>query len=349
MRECYNPFMRSTFLILFLAFVTIGPVAAQSREPVAVIAYADGDGIAVFQDDGSDLEVDPFDAIGFELFNGDTVVTEDATFVEVVILGTGNTLKIAENTNFQIRDLQTDEVGDFALAYGRVRAKVERLTPQGRYYVFGPEAVAGVRGTDFGVDVIAPANLEPSASLVAEVPASLVYVFEGEVEVIPTGERSGGADPDAVPVAVTAGQMVRIEADQSTEVLPLADEIRTYWQENDFLLEAEELARWAAGSSPEKAATEGISSGDGSEPDVRLRARRFGVAGGVLTAVGVVAGVSGGMVWTSAGSYPDGSDQHIRRQVGGTTLVATGAVAVGAAIMSLVKAATLSRSAQPAR
>jgi hypothetical protein len=183
-------------LILFLVLILSTPLFAQdggaeSQDVFGVILYADGEEITIFRH-GTLLTYDVLydDIIGMPLLEGDLVQTENGTFVEVQLLPSRSTLKIAENTSFQINSIAQNGGGDFDLLYGRVRAKVAQLGATDPFQIRGRQAVAGVRGTDFGFDYVVERGSFTN-------PVTQVYCFEGSVEVLPSEDDSNASQvPD---------------------------------------------------------------------------------------------------------------------------------------------------------
>jgi hypothetical protein len=242
---------------------------------VGIVIYADGDEFSVYRDGTlHSYQLSYESIIGLPLYRGDMVQTADNTFVEIQLLPASNILKVAENTTFKLSDLQAGGSGAFDVTYGRVRAKVRDLSRNQSFQLRGRTAIAGVRGTDFGYDIVAGADGGVETS---------VYCLEGSVEVtrkIPvpaeqqpaasageqeTTDGDAGDDPatkadpgDAVgsdaagetfeyqePVIISASEMVSIrhveeDSDREAETVPaaaepLASEISRFWQDNDFV------------------------------------------------------------------------------------------------------------------
>jgi hypothetical protein len=166
------------------------PLVAQS-DPYAFVIYAEGFNMSIYRNDtleSYDVLVD--DVIGMPLLPGDLVQTDAGTFVELQVMPSRTVVKVAENTTFEIERLGGAGGGTFNMSYGRVRARVERITSNETFEVRGFSAVAGVRGTDFGYDMVV--EREASNELQTN-----VYVFEGEVEVSEAAAVAGadGAEP----------------------------------------------------------------------------------------------------------------------------------------------------------
>lgn len=179
-------------LLAGLAFVA-APAFAQ--DPVAVLVYFDDD-FEVQVVDGNGFDVNFY--IGVALNPGDRVVTANSS-AEIRMEPNGSIVRIAPNTDFVVESIQgrdgAEETG-MRVAVGRVRMVAARATGRDeRYSVRTPTAVAGVRGTDFGVDVVPAGAGEPSEEL---------FVFEGEVlfESATTGEQ----------IFVTQGQRANVFA-----------------------------------------------------------------------------------------------------------------------------------------
>ncbi|MDB9306993.1 FecR family protein [Nodularia spumigena CS-591/12] len=89
---------------------------------------------------------------------GDTIITkQNSSAVLAIDIGTGF-IKVAENTNINIQKLQRGKRGEqitqLQVKTGQVRLQVRQFTnPASRLEIKSPAGVAGVRGTDFGVNV----------------------------------------------------------------------------------------------------------------------------------------------------------------------------------------------------
>jgi hypothetical protein len=172
--------MRRFLLLLFLITLLLPSVSAQEREAYAFVIYAEGYDMTIFRND----ELFTYDVlrdnvIGMPLLPGDLIQTDPDTFVELQVMPSRTVIKVAENTTFRIEEIGGTGGGSFDLAYGRLRARVDRITGNEEFQIRGRSAVAGVRGTDFGYDFVAvrEGNVEAETQ---------VYVFEGTVEVTET-------------------------------------------------------------------------------------------------------------------------------------------------------------------
>ncbi|TVR69139.1 MAG: hypothetical protein EA427_08910 [Spirochaetaceae bacterium] len=193
------------FLSLFVLVSMLVPVSlrAQDRsEAYAFIIYAEGYDLSIFRNgelNTYDVLVD--NVVGMPLLAGDLVQTDAQTFVEIQVMPARTVVKVAENTTFEIERLGGSGGGTFNMTYGRLRARVERVTQQDPFEVRGFSAVAGVRGTDFGFDSVV--ERESASEL-----RTRVYVFEGEVDV--SDRPPEGLPEEVQTVRVAANQMVNV-------------------------------------------------------------------------------------------------------------------------------------------
>lgn len=171
----------------------VGSTALAGAQTSAEIIYAEGNEFTIIGSEGP-VSFDPFtdNVIGMQLEEGDVVQTAEETFLEIRVAGAENYLKVAENTVFTIESMGSGGGGSFSMTYGRLRAKVNRLLYEEDFRISGSSAVAGVRGTDFGYDIILVPEKEASGEgdgvRGEEEPlqtgqVAKVYCFDGEVEV----------------------------------------------------------------------------------------------------------------------------------------------------------------------
>jgi len=151
--------------------------SSRNGNTAAVIIYTEGDNFDVLDPSGNSIGIDPYNAIGSELMSGDIILTYDDTYVEIQLADSEHIIKIAENTDFRLDKVQKKRENRFSMLYGSIRAKVAKLGSEEQFKVSGNEAIAGVRGTDFGMTVVVP---KEGASIV---PFTRVYCFKGVVEV----------------------------------------------------------------------------------------------------------------------------------------------------------------------
>ena len=269
-----------------LILIFFAAAAGFAEEPRAVAVFAEGYSFFVSRQ-GKDREdyydVAYNDVIGMEFYAGDYISTDEGTFLELQLLPSRNILKISENSSFLIGKLSGDGGGRFSVTYGRVRAKVDRLTGKDTFRLLGPSVVAGVRGTDFGYDIVASSAAGDFGTMVR------VYCFEGEVEVSklrqtlrrevpesgegfeeplpPAGYRGEITEEDIFDtVILRADQMIDLPIDADLETEPFVprsvdEEIETFWRINDFSGSLVEL------DFPEPAEAEGRQDPDFEEPE----------------------------------------------------------------------------------
>jgi len=194
---------RALFACVF-ACLALG-VSAWADGAAAVVEYASGVDVIVLR---SGRRVPISDPIGLELMEGDQVQTGKGVFLEMHLLSGGAVIKLAENTTFVLERL-ADGKTSLRLVYGRIRAKVEKLAGTDSFVIKSQQAVAGVRGTDFGLDVMA------ARSAVLGSTTTNVYCFQGYVDVtaLLRTDAQAAESLEAIPRAslITAGEMVKVE------------------------------------------------------------------------------------------------------------------------------------------
>ena len=226
------------FLVAFLLLLSAG----LSAQTAAEIVYAEGEGFTLVREGTTtyyDLYLEP--AEGLTLQGGDLLLTESGTWLELQIGGSMTLIKVAENTTFTLKSLQ-DEGGIFKVSYGRVRARVEKLTGETPFWIEGSDTVAGVRGTDFGYDLFYDEK-SPEKKNVS------VYCFDGKVEVVrrlePEEDKPFVPGPDfekgkekTSTVILGRNEMVSVFSEDKTAPLDkkrIEPEVRDFWEVNEFL------------------------------------------------------------------------------------------------------------------
>lgn len=317
-----NSLMKALCVACVLSLVA---ASAWAEEAAAVIEFSSGDDVIVIRG-GRKVAAD--DPIGLELFQGDQVQTGKGVFVEMRLSGGGSVVKLAENTTFVLERL-SDGQTSLQLVYGRVRAKVDRLSGADSFSVRSSQAIAGVRGTDFGLDVVA------SRSALAATTTN-AYCFEGAVEVTAfvRSDAQIAESLEAIPRAfvIQAGEMLRIEGvTGGTEATKSAVDtsIREFWTENDYVLDAPDKAPAAVAASYEDGYAKGLADAKASlaaatvVPEgfvsaeevaaIRTAARRQAggvIAGGVICAGGLALAVRG-YIMTESGDLSGGNDSYM--------------------------------------
>ncbi|MFO7780627.1 MAG: FecR family protein [Spirochaetia bacterium] len=171
--------------------ISVAGTAFGQTRPAAILEYFD-----------DELELQVLDAdnfeynnifMGMELLPGDTVRTFSST-VELRLEPNGSIIKLSPDTEFTIESLNGRDdaaTNSFALSTGKLRAVAARAS--GTAYRFRtPAAVGGVRGTDFGIEVV-PEEREA------------LFVREGSVAFERTATNQ--------QVMVRAGQLADVFAD----------------------------------------------------------------------------------------------------------------------------------------
>lgn len=168
--------------ILLLVFQDSAFAGGQGETsfPVYTLEYVE-DNDESFKITTEDGQVVPASEIdwGWQIPPGSTLETGENDYVELLVDPDRAIIRISENTKFKIeRPLEIDQVGEnvFALARGKFRAILGSLTAEELYLIRSPHGVCGVRGTDFGMEVI-PNKRE------------IVFVLDGKVEY--TQNRTG--------------------------------------------------------------------------------------------------------------------------------------------------------------
>ena len=138
---------------LFACFVTAfgSPAAFSQEKPRGTIVYADGNGFSLVRA-GVVTNFIPADGLclGYIVYPGDLLQTGSGSFVEVQLRPKGTMLKVAENTSFifqNIGDANTET--NLNLLYGRVRAKVAKISGTESFTIRSKSTTAGGSGDRF--------------------------------------------------------------------------------------------------------------------------------------------------------------------------------------------------------
>ncbi|MBL8967643.1 MAG: FecR domain-containing protein [Spirochaetaceae bacterium] len=295
------------FAAAFFAVALIVPLSAQGLAMDAEIVYVDGKDLTVLRA-GQPLDFD--DPIGLPLKEGDQVQTGPKTTAELRLKQRGAVVKLSENTVLSLKNLGQGSTS-LDLLYGRVRSKVEKLASKDSFELRTSSVVAGVRGTDFGCDLIAPRAGGPAAAAGSSAapaaapggaPTVRVYCFTGAVEVSLAPPAAGSAGtaagtqvpatlPLPAPLLVEAGRMVVVDL-QALKDAPvpealssraLDEDVRRFWAANEFVA--------SAFASPAPAAF------DFTAAKVGLKRKNSALAGGLaLAAVGAALEISAYLV-----------------------------------------------------
>ena len=109
-------------------------------------------------------------AVGAELHEGDTVESGWGGRLEIS-LSSGSVLRIGENSKVTLRSAQPQRAFSARLFVGNLWTKVHKLISGETFQIETENGVAGVRGTEFRVEVTAPGKPD------------LLRVYEGVVKV----------------------------------------------------------------------------------------------------------------------------------------------------------------------
>ena len=137
-----------------VALIVTSAMALAQQSPVAILEFYDDEFELVITDaNGFDVSF----YLGMGLSPGDQVITGDSS-AELRLDPNGSIVRIAPATTFTIGSFQGRDAAtetSFAVERGRMRMVAARVTGRdSRYSIVTPTAVAGVRGTDFGVSVV---------------------------------------------------------------------------------------------------------------------------------------------------------------------------------------------------
>lgn len=215
-------------LSTILAFL-VGAVAF-AQTPYASITYAEGMSFILVRDGKTATwSIASDDVFGMEIKPGDIIQTSASSFLELAINPISATVQIAENTSFRFDADESGTKSTGELYYGRVRAKVAKLAGSSSYRISSPSLVAGVRGTDFGCDVISTAG----APIV-----NRVFCFEGSVLVAEAvGTKLNTiliAKDEMVEKVVTTGNETNPENVAPLEKKSLSGEVINFWNARPF-------------------------------------------------------------------------------------------------------------------
>lgn len=282
--------MRNKRLIFFVILTASMMLGAQQR--FATVSYAEGNSLTVIRD-GKALRYNPDrdDVLGLALMQEDLIQTGSGTFLEIQLQTISVRVQIAEHTSFRVTAERQEQQSAGELYYGRVRAKVAKLSGNESYRVNTPSLVAGVRGTDFSVDVIAvrPGTQTPSAEGGAATAGNAtpvlyrVAVFEGTVAVQPAEQQV----PE-MTVVVTSNQMVeRLTAGAPVlSVVRLDPQISEFWNVVDQRVNSADVEETPV-STPR---AEPVASLESAAPPAMRNKKPGYAAGAALIGLGAVAG-----------------------------------------------------------
>lgn len=221
--------MKNTFCLTLLIVIFFHmPVFTEDSDIFAIVLYAEGYEVSIYQNDGT---VEVFDVlnddfIGQPLYEGESIETDSESYVEIQLYPSENILKLSESTALTLDSMYGSSGGsELSLVYGSVRAKVEKLLTDDPFSIQTGNTIAGVRGTDFGVDYVYDDDEE---TYVTD-----VICFEGEIEVRETEETESS---ERYSIGPDEQLTVRPRPDGllGFSRLPLADMRKEFWEKRDF-------------------------------------------------------------------------------------------------------------------
>ncbi len=270
--------------ILFILFLVTVVQHLVAQNGTAVIVYAEGDGFTLVREGETTFyEVDYDDILGMLLYTGDAVLTEEDTFLEIQVTSNASLIKIAENTTFAFDEIGQFGGGSLNVVYGRIRAKVNKLTNNDEFSVTGSGTVAGVRGTDFGYDLTFGEDLSAGESNEA---ITSVYCFEGSVQV----EQENPETLEVKEILISADQMVvtsSVKQEAPLIVYDIEQEIDQFWDDNKFVYEMAE--------EDVLVVSEDYNPDDYYSEKIFGQKRRLKRAGSGLVILSMLTGVGGGV------------------------------------------------------
>lgn len=215
--------MKRVIMGLALCVAAFASLAADGG--TATVVYAVGSELSIIRD-RKELKVD--EPMGYVVQAGDIVQTGKNTMIELLIKPKKAVIRVSGNTTFQFRGSYPTGETSLAVLYGRVRAKVEKLAGSERFTMRNEGTVAGVRGTDFGMDVVLTKDGSSGQTKVS------VYSFQGEVSVESALSASSSVQASNT---VKSGEMAQILVKDDTVSLSmgkLSDEVQNYWKDNAY-------------------------------------------------------------------------------------------------------------------
>jgi len=191
-----------SILCIFLLAIPAAIIFAQDGGPVAVLEYFDNpDGVFILTTDGEDL----FPEYGMQLFPGDQIKTT-ASVAEIRLDPNGTLIKLATNTDFVIDTLQNSggaEANTFSLVTGKLKAVAAR-NGTAQYQIKTQTAVCGVRGTIFGLEVIAG---QTDSAMVQKGLVTFQKIATGETVELAAGQFADTFAAAFQAIAATPDQM----------------------------------------------------------------------------------------------------------------------------------------------
>jgi len=153
-----------------------------------------------------------------ELEEGDSITTGPESYVYVNINGLFSAVRIAAETTLVIKRM--DRIGSaregttdttLDLKIGSIQGQVKKVTGDSQYEISTPHGIAGIRGTDFSVDVSSDGNGQYTVtftSLTGTVVATAVVNGQIQTKTLNGGESwTVGGDVVPVPIQLLQQQL----------------------------------------------------------------------------------------------------------------------------------------------
>jgi hypothetical protein len=142
---------------------------------------------------------------------GDSITTSPDSFVYVSVNGLFSAVRVAAETTMVIKRMNRIGTGregatetTLDLKIGSIQGQVKKVTGDSQYEISTPHGIAGIRGTDFSVDVVANGNgtyTVTFTSLTGTVVATAVVNGQIQTKTLNGGE-SWTVGGDVVPVSI---------------------------------------------------------------------------------------------------------------------------------------------------
>jgi hypothetical protein len=176
-------------LLLFLSLTLIKPSVAEVDSFSATLIDYQGDVSILKEETDEWLDVE----INMPLQKNDNIITGEASYAEIFV-DDGSTIKVEESSEINLRELTFNESSEeleiqiFLKAGILLSNIVESIQRSPSVKVYTNSAVAGVRGTEFAVEV-------------TEEDITNIGVYSGEVEAFGLDEQGNTGDYEPVTIA----------------------------------------------------------------------------------------------------------------------------------------------------
>ncbi len=206
--------------------------------------------------------------------DGDLILTEQDSWVEIHLADASLRLMLAENTTICLKSLGPEEK-TVELAYGRLRGMVDKSDDPVPMWIEKQGVAAGLFQGDYGFDSYYDTSTPEKEYLD-------VYCFQGEALVFNAQAEE--------PVILGAREMVSVRHEFPGKPLgtisELKPEIREFWKDYDFGTLSRAGRRGGSGTEP-SLFTDPLNS----------RQRKLRTGGIAMMATGALAAALGGLIW----------------------------------------------------